>query len=171
MGNPNEGLVTLGPHGNKFTPEITERFLEGIRYQGMTLKAACGYVGIAMRTLERWHARARAEAEDQGGDEPGPYMTFFLDIELAQTAALGTVEQQQWRLMMAGDGPSIRRWMEALHPATWGRQGSSRAPVVITGDNAKVAILQEGTSQNPEDYFGVESIITNPAAIEAPEEA
>jgi len=160
-----------GTHGSKFTPETLALFIEGVRDRGLTLKAACGYAGIATRTLERWHARARSEAADEDAKEIGPYTQFFLDIELAQGRGQATVEEQQWKLINAGDGPSIRRWLEAHDPPTWGRRTSGRAPVVITGDGTKVAILQQGTSENPADYFGVESVVTDPTlAIEGPAE-
>ncbi len=160
-----------GAHGSKFIPETLDLFIEGVRDRGMTLRAACGYAGIATRTLERWHARARTEADDaKAGDDIGPYTQFFLDIELGQGRAQGTVEEQQWTLIKAGDGPSIRRWLEAHDPATWARRSAGRTPVVITGDGTKVAILQQGTSDNSADYFGVESVVTDPTlAIEGPE--
>lgn len=161
--------MTLGAHGNKFIPEVLDLFIEGVRDQGMTLKAACGYANISIRTLERWHARARTEAEDDRATEVGPYTQFFLDIELGQGRGQATVEQKQWQLIQQGDGPSIRRWLEAHDPATWARRSTRGAPVVITGDNAKVAILQQGTSDDPSDYFGVESLITDPVALAEPE--
>ncbi len=153
----------LGPHGNKFTPEITELFLNAVRHTGMTLKAACGAVGIHPRTLERWHAKAYTEVEE---GSPGPYTEFFLDVGLAEGNAQSTAELKQWQLVLEGDGPSIRRWLEAHDPVVWGRR-QSRGPILVTGDHAQVAVLQEGTSNDPADYFGVEEIITK--TIEAPE--
>lgn len=159
----------LGPHGSKFTPEITERFLDAVRYTGMTLKAACGAVGINPRTLERWLARARDEAEEaEGRGSPGPYTEFFLDVERAQGNALSTMELKQYQLALEGDGPSIRRWLETHDPMTWGRRGSA-VPVAITGDNPQIVIQQGGgTSDNLDDYFGAE-LIETPLTIEAPE--
>ncbi len=158
----------LGPHGSKFTPEIKERFLNAIRYNGMTLRAASAAAGISYRTLERWFAQAREEAEGfEGRGSPGHLTEFFLDVELAQGDALSTMELKQHQLAMEGDGPSLRHWLRAHDPATWSRRQAGPA-VLVTGEHAQVAVLHEGTSDDPNDYFGVQSIQTAPA-IEAPE--
>lgn len=160
-------MTPLGQHGNKFTPEIKALIMEAVGDRGMTLRAACGHARVSTRTLERWHARAREEAEAHEGGPPGPYTEFFLDLEVVQGHAQSIVETGLWKLAQDGDGPSQRRWLEAHDPAVWGRRGRA-VPVAITGDNPQVIVLQEGTSDDPADYFGVESIMTAPV-IEAPE--